>query len=78
MDGVKGQWEWIFLGTFFAAPVYHSLLIMKEKTDIFQYNKETSVKVESLFKLIYDLEFIITLVIICNILDYLLPAPPKL
>ena len=60
------------------APVYHSLLTIKENNDILHYNNETSAKVESLFKLIDDFEFIITLVFICSILDYLLPATWKL
>ena len=42
------------------APVYHSLLTIKENNDILHYNNETSAKVESLFKLIDDFEFIIT------------------
>ena len=57
-------------------PVYHSLLTMKE--NIVHYNNETSAKAESLFKLIDDFECIITLVITCSILDYLLPATRKL
>ena len=59
-------------------PVYHSLLTMKEDNDIVHYNNETSAKAESLFKLIDDLEFIITLVITRSILDYLLPETWKL
>ena len=59
-------------------PVYHSLLTMKENNDIVYYNNETSAKAESLFKLTADFEFIITLVITCSILDYLLPATRKL
>ena len=42
------------------APAYHSLLTIKENNDILHYNNETSAKVESLFKLIDDFEFIIT------------------
>ena len=59
-------------------PVYHSWLTMKENNDIVHYNNETSAKAESLFKLIDGFEFIITLVITCSILDYLLPATWKL
>ena len=59
-------------------PVYHSLIIMKENNDIVHYNNETSPKAESLFKLTDDFEFIITLVITCSILDYLLPTTQKL
>ena len=55
-------------------PVYHFLLTVKEKIDIVHYNNKTSAKAESLFKLIDDFEFIITLVITRSILDYLLPA----
>ena len=33
-------------------PANHSLLTMKENNDIIHYNNETSVKAESLFKLI--------------------------
>ena len=58
--------------------LYHSLLTMKENNDIVYYNNETSAKAESLFKLTADFEFIITLVITCSILDYLLPATRKL
>ena len=59
-------------------PVYHSLLTMKENDDIIHYNNEGSAKEGSLFKLIDDFEFIITLVITHSILDYLLPATLKL
>ena len=59
-------------------PVYHFLLTVKEKIDIVHYNNKTSAKAESLFKLIDDFEFIITLVITHIILDYLPPASRKL
>ena len=59
-------------------PVYHSLVTVKENNDIVHYNNESSAKAESLFKLIDNFECIITLVITCSILDYLLPATRKL
>ena len=59
-------------------PVYHSFLTMKENNNIVHYHDETSAKAESLFKVIYDFEFIITLVITHSILNYLLPATRKL
>ena len=58
--------------------VYHSLLTMKESNDIVHYNNKTSAKAESLFKLIDDFEFIITLVITRSILDQFLPATRQL
>ena len=57
---------------------YHSLLTLQENNYIFYYNNETSAKSASLFKLIDDFEFIVTFVITCKILDYLLPATRKL
>ena len=36
---------------------------MKENDDIVHYNNETSLKAESLFKLVDDFEFIVTLVV---------------
>ena len=51
---------------------------MKEKNDKVNYSNEPSAKAESLFKLIDDFEFIITLVIMHNIFDDLLPATRKL
>ena len=62
----------------FLMSIYHSLPRMKENNDIFCYNNETSVKIGHLFKLIDNFEFLITLVIIHNILVYLLPATWKL
>ena len=55
-------------------PVYYSLLVMKENNDAVHYNNETSAKAKPLFKLLDDFEFIVTLVVICSILDYLLPV----
>ena len=55
-------------------PVYYSLLVMKENNDTVHYNNETSAKAESLFKLVDDFEFIVTLVVTRSILDYLLQA----
>ena len=51
---------------------------MKEKNDKINYSNKPSAKAESLFKLIDDFEFIITLVIMHNIFDDLLPATQKL
>ena len=59
-------------------PVYYSLLVMKENNDTVHYNNETSAKAGSLFKLVDDFEFIVTLVITRSILDYLLPVTGKL
>ena len=59
-------------------PVYYSLLVMKENNDTVHYNNETSAKAESLFKLVDDFEFIVTLVVTRSILDYLLPLTRKL
>ena len=59
-------------------PVYYALLVMKENNDTVHYNNETSAKAESLFKLADDFEFIVTLVVTHNILDYLLPVTSKL
>ena len=59
-------------------PVYHYFLTMKEKNDKINYSNKPSAKAESLFKLIDDFEFIITLVIMHNIFDDLLPATQKL
>ena len=59
-------------------PVYYSLLVMKENNDTVHYNNETSAKAESLFKLVDDFEFIVTLVVTRSILDYLLPVTRKL
>ena len=58
-------------------PVYYSLLVMKENNDTVHYNNETSAKAESLFKLVDDFEFIVTLVVTRSILDYLLPVTRK-
>ena len=58
--------------------MYHALLVMKENDDTVHYNNETSGKAESLFKLIYDFESIVTLVVTLNILDYILPVTRKL
>ena len=44
-------------------PVYYSLLVMKENNDTVHYNNETSAKAESLFKLVDDFEFIVTVVV---------------
>ena len=62
----------------FLVPVYYSLLVMKENNDTVHYNNETSAKAESLFKLVDDFEFIVTLVVTCSILDYLVPVTCKL
>ena len=51
---------------------------MKEKNDKVNYSNKPSAKAESLFKLIDDFEFIITLVIMHNIFDDLLLATQKL
>ena len=59
-------------------PVYYSLLVMKENNDNVHCNNETSAKADSLFKLIDDFEFIVTLVVTRSILDYLLPVTRKL
>ena len=59
-------------------PVYYSLLVIKENNDTVHYNNETSAKTESLFKLVDDFEFIVTLVVTRSILDYLLPVTRKL
>ena len=56
-------------------PVYYSLLVTKEINDTVHYNNESSVKAESLFKLVVDFEFIVTLVVTLSILNYLLPLP---
>ena len=53
--------------------VYNSLLTMKENNDIFHCNDEIVAKAKSIFKLIDDFKFIITLVITHRIPDYLLP-----
>ena len=58
-------------------PVYYSLLVMK-KNDTVDYNNETSAKADSLFKLVNDFEFIVTLVLTRSILAYLLPVTRKL
>ena len=58
-------------------PVYYSLLVMKENNDTVHYNNETSAKAESLFKLVDNFEFIVTLVVTCSIFDYLLPVTRK-
>ena len=62
----------------FFVPVYYSLLVVKENNDTVHYNNETSAKAESLFKLVDDFEFIVTLVVTRSILDYLLPVTRKL
>ena len=59
-------------------PVYYSLLVMKENNDTVHYKDETSAKGESLFKLVDDFKFIVTLVVTRSILDYLLPVIRKL
>ena len=59
-------------------PVYYSLLVMKENNDNVHYNNEISAKADSLFKLIDDFDFIVTLVVTRSILDYLLPVTRKL
>ena len=64
-------------GEFFV-PVYYSLLLMKKNNDIVHYNNKTSAKADPLFKLVDDFEFIVTLVVTCSILDYLLPVTRKL
>ena len=51
---------------------------MKENNDTVYCNNETPAKAESLFKLVDDLEFIVTLVLTRSILDYLLPVTCKL
>ena len=48
---------------------------MKEINDTVHYNNESSVKAESLFKLVVDFEFIVTLVVTLSVLNYLLPLP---
>ena len=58
--------------------VYYPLLVMKENNDTVHCNNETSVKAESLFKLLDSFEFIVTLVVTCSILDYFLPVTRKL
>ena len=60
------------------APVYYSLLAMKENIVTVHYNNETSAKADSLFKLVDDFELIVTLVVTHSILDYLLPLTRKL
>ena len=59
-------------------PEYYSLLVMKENNDNFHYNNETLAKAESFFKLVDDFEFIVTLAVTGNILDYLLLVTRKL
>ena len=59
-------------------PVYYSLLVMKKNNDTVHYNNETSAKADSLFKLVNDFEFIVTLVLTRSILAYLLPVTRKL
>ena len=59
-------------------PVYYSLLVMKEINDTVHYNNDTSAKENSFFKLADDFKFIVTLVVTCSILDYLLPVTRKL
>ena len=59
-------------------PVYYSLLVMKKNNDTVHYNNENSAKADSLFKLVNDFEFIVTLVLTRSILDYLLPVTRKL
>ena len=58
--------------------IYHSLGKIKENKCEPRFNNETFAKADSLFKLVTDFRFIITLVITRNILDYLLPVTRKL
>ena len=58
-------------------PIYHALLEMKENYP-HTYSNETSSKAESFFKLVDDFDFIVSLIITRNILDYLLPVTRKL
>ena len=58
-------------------PVYFSL-VMKENNDAVHCNNETSSKADSLFKLVDDFEFIVTLVATLSILHDLLPVTRKL
>ena len=51
-------------------PVHHSLFTLKENNKLVYYNHKTSAKAESLFKLIDDFKFIITLVNTRSILNY--------
>ena len=51
---------------------------MKENNDTVHYNNETSAKAESLFKLVDDFKFIVTLVVSRSILDSLLSVTLKL
>ena len=51
---------------------------MIEYNEATHFNDETSVKAESLFKLLIDSELIVTLVISGNNIDYFLPVICKL
>ena len=55
-----------------------TVLVMNKNNDTVHCNNESSAKAESLFKLVYDFEFIVTLAVTRSILDYLLPVTHKL
>ena len=58
--------------------MYYSFIVIKKNIDTVHYNNKTSAKAESLFKLIDDFEFILTLVAACSDLDDVLPAIHKI
>ena len=58
--------------------IYYSLHEMKENKCEPRFSNENPVKADSLFQLITDFSFIVTLVITRNILDYLLTVTRKL
>ena len=58
--------------------MYYSFIVIKKNIDTVHYNNKTSAKAVSLFKLIDDFEFILTLVATCSVLNDVLPKTHKL
>lgn len=58
--------------------IYHSLGEMIKNKCESRYNKETAAKADSLFKLVTDFIYIIKLLIIKNVSDYLLSVTKRL
>ena len=58
--------------------MYYSFIVIKKNIDTVHYNNKTSAKAVSLFKLIDDFEFILTLVATYSVLNDVLPTTHKL
>ena len=71
----KNRQHGYFWRTFCASVLFISC--KERNNDTLHYNNETWAKAESLYKLVDDFEFVVTLVVTRSILEYLLPVTCK-